>query len=76
MNMQDTLKENKMKVRSRLEEQRKQLKKEQRKETILTFIIGSFIFVATTMLLSNMNNNFVSDCKAAGHTQSYCERGL
>lgn len=74
--LQEVLRENKEREQQRKREEIKRLKREQKKETILAIVIGSFIFIATAMLLSKMNNDFVSDCKKAGHTQSYCERGL
>lgn len=74
--MQEMLYENKMKVRSRLEQQRKRLRKERIKESILFTFVEVFILVATLLLLNNMNNKSMNDCKAAGHSQSYCERGL
>lgn len=78
MTLQEVLEENKTRVRKNkyLELQRKQLKKENKKETILTMFIGAFILVATIMLLCNLNNKFIDDCTKSGHSKTYCERGL
>ena len=65
-----------MNVRNRLEEQRRRNKKAQIKENVLFGIVAGFILVATCMLLANMNNKQMNDCMNAGHSVSYCERGL
>lgn len=74
--MKEMLYENKMKMRSKLEQQRKLQKKQERKENLLFVFVGGFICVATIMLLCNMNNKQINNCMEAGHSQSYCERGL
>ena len=74
--MEEMFKENQLRIRNKKKEQLKKIKKEQAKENILfTFILG-FICVATIMLLCNMNNKQTNNCIKAGHSQTYCERGL
>lgn len=71
--MQEALKQNKIKTRSRLEEQRRQIKKEQRKETILTVFIGTTIIVMLFMILGNYNEKQMNKCQNVGHSTNYCE---
>lgn len=72
--LQEVLNENKMRTQQRKIEEIKRLKREQRKEIILTSLIALFILVVSTMLMYTTDKDFVNDCMEAGHTKSYCEK--
>ena len=57
-----------------LQLQRKQLKKEHKKELIISamFLIGLVIMIGLAMKLGQ---NFMNDCTSV-HSQAYCEKGL
>lgn len=76
MTYEEALRSNREKKRAYIKEQIRLQKRKERKETILATIIGIFILVTTVLLLDKMNNNFMTRCTAAGHSVSYCERGL
>ncbi len=76
MTMEEALKNSREKRRAYIKEQIRLQKKEERKEKILAIIIGTFIIISTLLLLNNVNDDFMNDCMEAGHSASYCERGL
>lgn len=74
--MQEMLRENKERIRNQKIEEIKRLKREQKKERILTVIIGTFIMFLTITVLNNIDKDMMNDCTSAGHSQTYCERGI
>lgn len=74
--LEEVLKENKMKVRKeKLEEMRKQ-EIEKKKDCIIFALVAGTIITLTVLLLMSLNNKQMNNCIKAGHSQSYCERGL
>jgi len=76
MDLQTVLKINREKEWAR---KKALLKKEQRKEKILTFFIGSFLVVTTIMLLvANVKYDEVNleKCIKKGFAQNVCEANL
>lgn len=60
----------------RMREMYARQRKQQQKETILTFFIGIVIVVMTAMLLGYMTDKEVDKCVNAGHSETYCQVGL
>lgn len=76
MNLQEVLHENKKRM---WEKEKARMKKQQRKESILGFVVGAFIVVMTIMLLvlsNSFNNNAVDSCLEKGNTYNYCMSNL
>ena len=57
-----------------LEEQRKKIKKENRKETILMIII-IIGFITLLGLAMKLGQDSMDSCMEAGHSKQYCEKG-
>ena len=74
--LQEVLKENKENYRKRLEQQRKQAKKENIKEWVLFSIIASFILFISFSLLNNMNEKNMNNCMALGYSENVCLANL
>lgn len=60
----------------RMREMYARQRKQQQKETILTFFIGIVIVVMTITLLGYMTDKEVDKCVNAGHSETYCQVGL
>ena len=58
-----------------LEQQRKRMKKERRKDTII-FIVLVIGFITSLALAMKLGQDSMRDCINAGHSKNYCERGL
>lgn len=58
-----------------LEQQRKRMKKERQKDIIL-FIVLVIGFITSLALAMKLGQDSMRDCMNAGHSRSYCERGL
>ena len=70
--LQEVISENHKKA---WEKEKARIKKEQRKETILTYIIGTFIIIATLGLLVSCdkeNQKAINSCVEAGHSYYTC----
>ena len=55
------------------------LKKNRRKERALSVFIGSFVIVATGLLMilsSKLTDDAQKNCIEAGHSETYCEAKL
>lgn len=55
------------------------LKKNKRKERALSVFIGSFVIVATGLLMilsSKLTDDAQKNCVKAGHSEAYCEAKL
>ena len=81
--MKEAFRESREKTRERrsraLEQQRLRAKKEKRIETIMTFSIIGFILAVTLMILtmySRLTEKDINNCINAGHTRTYCEKGV
>lgn len=77
--MQEAIRENKYRMRKQFEFQQKAIKKQQKKEQLLTFFIATFIVVITitVIALSNkLTNNAISSCVEKGYSANYCSTKL
>ena len=77
--MQEAIKENKYRMRKQFELQQRAIKKQQKKEQLLTFFIATFIVVITitVIALSNkLTNNAISKCVEKGYSANYCSTKL
>lgn len=59
-----------------LTEQRKRMKKQQRKENIILGVVIIIGLILCGIWLSKINNNDLNNCINAGHTKEYCESGF
>ena len=73
LSMQEVLRLNKERYNERLKEQRKQIKKEQRKEGIIVIIASMLIIGLLFKVLTNLNNDNMESCLQQGYSQNVCE---
>lgn len=73
LSMQEVLRLNKIRYTERLQDQRKQIKKEQRKEGIIVIIASMLILGLLFKVLTNLNNDNMERCLQQGYSQNVCE---
>ena len=73
LSMQEVLRLNKIRYNERLQDQRKQIKKEQRKEGIIVIIASMLIIGLLFKVLINLNNDNMERCLHQGYSQNVCE---
>lgn len=76
MTMQEAFRDSRERRRAYLEAQMKLQKKQQLKENILFGFVATAIIVMMVMLIGYMNKESLNDCMSAGHSESYCMKGL
>jgi hypothetical protein len=76
MTLEETLKQNQIKIRNQNIEKIKRLKREQRKEKILFIFIAIFIVTITSILNYKLNTDAVDQCIKKGFTQQTCQANL
>lgn len=62
-----------------MEMQRKRMKKEQKKDKILGWIIIGLAILGIIICMNYLDKSYkneMKNCINAGHTQEYCERGM
>jgi hypothetical protein len=74
--LKEVLKENRERELKRRYEMMARARKQEKKETMLTILIGLFIVATTVVIITKMNDKYMNDCTNAGHSVNYCERGL
>lgn len=74
--LQEMLKQNKERYNKRIEEQRKQIKKEERKEAIIVISASILIIGLLINVLTNIENKAVKSCMNNGNSQEICEMGV
>ena len=57
-------------------EQRKRIKKQQRKENIILGVVIIIGLILCGIWLSKLHNSDMNNCINAGHTKEYCEGGF
>ena len=57
-------------------EQRKRMKRQQRKENIILGVVIIIGLILCGIWLSKLHNNDINNCINAGHTKEYCEGGF
>lgn len=57
-------------------EQRKRMKKQQRKENIILGVVSIIIIGICIIGISKLHKNDMNNCINAGHTKEYCESGF
>jgi protein involved in ribonucleotide reduction len=72
-NFNEILKENRERYIERLKEQKRRIKKEQRKEMIIITIAGTFILLLTFKVMSDMSNDAIKKCMKKGYSHQICE---
>lgn len=76
-NFNEALAENRTRYQENLRKEILRAKREQKKETVITVLVGAFIVIATIMLLGNMskgNEQAMTQCINEGHSTNYCAR--
>lgn len=77
--MQETLYENKIETRKRIEKEILKNKREHRKECILATFVGIAIVVGAFTILFFQNCDYgqaINHCLNQGHSENYCYRNL
>ena len=57
-------------------EQRKRLKREKRKENIILGVVAVIVIALCITIIGKLNEKDMNNCINAGHSKTYCERGL
>jgi hypothetical protein len=57
-------------------EQRKRMKKQQRKENIILGVVSIIVIGICIIGISKLHKNDMNNCINAGHTKEYCESGF
>ena len=57
-------------------EQRKRMKKQQRKENIILGVVSIIVIGICIIGISKLHKNDMNNCIYVGHTKEYCESGF
>lgn len=71
--MEEAFRKSRKEMRTRLEKQRKEAKKQERKEFICFSIVFIFLIVMTVFAMIKTNEDFIDKCTSQGYTKTYCE---